>query len=338
MLLSKKQKILLVDDALENITLLKTIFGNEFEIYEALNGEDALEIVHKILPDIVLLDIMMPGIDGYEVCKEIKRDSLTNSIPIIFISALHEEADILKGFEYGAADFISKPISPSIAKARVKTQLVAYNNQKNLEEKVIERTKEINQTRLEIIQKLSIASEYKDTDSSDHIFRITKYCETIARSYGLSDEGIDTLINAAPMHDIGKIGIPDKILLKEGKLTAEEWEVMKTHTTIGAKIIGTNASKLLMTARSIALEHHEKWDGSGYPRGLKENAIELNARIVAVADVFDALTSKRPYKNPWRIAKAVALINNESGKHFDPKVVDAFNDSIADIRAIRNFE
>ena len=184
MLDNEKQKILLVDDAYENIALFKTIFGNDYDIYEALNGEDALEIVRTILPDIVLLDIMMPGIDGYDVCREIKRDSLTNSIPIIFISALHEEADILKGFELGAADFISKPISPSIAKARVKTQLDSYSYQKTLEKKVIERTKEINNTRLEIIQKLSIASEYKDTDSSDHIFRITKYCETIARSYG----------------------------------------------------------------------------------------------------------------------------------------------------------
>ena len=338
MLLTEKQKILLVDDVYENIALLKTIFGDEYEILEAMNGEDALKIVRSSKPDIILLDIMMPGIDGYDVCKEIKRDSLTNLIPIIFISALHEENDILKGFELGASDFISKPISPSIAKARVKTLLTAYSYQKTLEKKVIERTKEINKTRLEIIQKLSIAAEYKDTESFDHIIRITKYCETIARSYGLSEEGIDTLINAAPMHDIGMIGIPDHILMKEGKLTPEEWEVMKSHTLIGAKIIGTHTSKLLMTARAIALEHHEKWDGSGYPKGLKGNAIDLNARIVAVADVFDALTSKRPYKNPWRVAKAVAHINNEAGIHFDPKVVEAFNDSILDIRNVRNFE
>ena len=333
---NNKEKILIVDDINENIVIIQNIFKNEYEVIPATNGEEALLILNTTVLDIILLDIMMPGIDGFEVCQKIKSNPKTKDIPIIFISALSEEKDILKGFELGASDYINKPISPTIAKARVKTNLAAYNQQKQLKKLVLKRTKEINDTRLAIIQKLSNAAEYKDFESSDHIIRMTKYCQIIAKNYGFNDDDIEILKNAAPMHDIGKIAIPDEILFKNGELDDNEWEIMKTHSKIGAKIIGVHSSRLLMTARTIALEHHEKWDGSGYPFALHGNAIDINARIVAVADVFDALTSNRPYRNSLQIVKAISLINEQSGKHFDPAIVDAFNNSISKIRSIKN--
>ena len=335
--MSKKQTVLIVDDTPENIDILVGILKDRYELKVATSGKAALEILaEKRKPDIVLLDIMMPEIDGYQVCQIIKADPATKKIPVIFITAMNDEEDETRGFAYGAADYITKPISPPIVLARVATQLNLYDQKKHLEKLVEERTAEIYDTRLEIVQRLGIAAEYKDNETGQHILRMSQYCQLVGREYGLSQEEQTLLLNASPMHDVGKIGIPDRILLKPGKLDAEEWEIMKTHTTIGGLIIGDHPSELLQTAKLIALSHHERWDGTGYPAGLKGDRIPIYGRIAAIADVFDALTSERPYKHAWTAEETVKEIKLGSGTHFDPKVLDAFLGALPDILKIRS--
>jgi putative two-component system response regulator len=326
-----------VDDTPENIDILVGILNTDYQLKVAAGGRAALEILaEKKKPDIVLLDIMMPEIDGYQVCQIIKSDPATKNIPVIFITAMNEDEDEAKGFAYGAVDYITKPVSPAIVLARVATHLNLYDQQHHLEKLVQERTAEIYDTRLEIVRRLGIAAEYKDNETGEHILRMSRYCQMTGREYGLSQEEQTLLLNASPMHDIGKIGIPDRILLKPAKLDAEEWEIMKTHTTIGGLIIGDYPSELLRTAKLIALTHHERWDGSGYPHGLKGEKIPIYGRIATIADVFDALTSKRPYKEAWTVEDSLEEIKHGSGSHFDPKVVEAFLAALPDILKIRS--
>ena len=292
-------------------------------------------LAEKEKPDIVLLDIMMPEIDGYQVCQIIKSDPSMKNIPVIFITAMNDDEDEAKGFKYGAVDYITKPVSPPIVLARVATHLELYDQQHHLEKLVEERTTEIYDTRLEIVRRLGIAAEYKDNETGEHILRMSQFCQLTGHEYGLSQEEQILLLNASPMHDVGKIGIPDRILLKPGKLDEQEWEIMKTHTTIGGLIIGDHPSELLRSARMIALTHHERWDGSGYPNGLKGEKIPINGRIAAIADVFDALTSKRPYKEAWTVEDSLEEIKRGSGSHFDPKVVESFLAALPDILKIR---
>jgi putative two-component system response regulator len=278
---------------------------------------------------------MMPGIDGYEVCRRLKTNITTRKIPVIFLTAKSEVEDEAKGLELGAVDYITKPISLPIVQARVKTHLALYDQNRTLEEKVIQRTVELNDTRLEIIRRLGRAAEYKDNETGLHVIRMSHYSRLIALTSGMSEIEADLLLNASPMHDIGKIGIPDRILLKPGKLNDEEWKIMRQHPAFGAEIIGKHNSELLKEARVVARTHHEKWNGKGYPAGIKEEEIPASGRIVAIADVFDALTSKRPYKQPWPVEKAVDLIKEESGQHFDPKLVPAFLEAIPEILKIK---
>jgi putative two-component system response regulator len=335
--MSKKHTVLIVDDTPENIDILVGILKDEYQLKVAAGGSAALEILaEKEKPDIVLLDIMMPEIDGYQVCQIIKSDPATRNIPVIFITAMNEEEDEARGFAYGAVDYIAKPVSPPIVLARVATQLDLYDQKNHLEKLVAERTAEIYDTRLEIVRRLGIAAEYKDNETGQHILRMSQYCKLVAREYGLSPEEQNLLLNASPMHDVGKIGIPDRVLLKPGKLDAEEWEIMKTHTTIGGLIIGDHSSELLQTAKLIALTHHERWDGSGYPNGLKGENIPIYGRIVTIADVFDALTSKRPYKEAWTVEDALEEIKAGSGTHFEPKVVEAFVGALPDVLKVRS--
>jgi putative two-component system response regulator len=318
-----KPTILIVDDVPDNITVLSNILA-DYNLKAANNGAKALEIASRFRPDIILLDIMMPDMDGYAVCTRLKRDRHTQNIPVIFITAMDEVTDEARGFELGAVDYIIKPVSPPVVRARVKTHLHLYDQNKALEHLVVERTKALNQSRLEIIRRLGLAAEYKDNETGMHVIRMSYYCKVMAAAIGMSDQDVELILNASPMHDIGKIGIPDNILSKPGKLDALERAVMEQHTTIGAKIIGEHNTPLLDMARTVALTHHEKWDGTGYPHGLKGDDIPLVGRIVAVADVFDALVSNRPYKKAWPFEKAAALIKEESGKHFDPEVVKVF--------------
>lgn len=320
-----KATVLIVDDNSDNLDVLSGILKPFYKVKAAISGELALKIVAtKNKPDIILLDIMMPGIDGYEVCKRIKADPTSTDIPIIFVTAKTEVKDEQAGFELGAVDYITKPISVPIVLARVRAQLALYNQQRELELLVKERTKELDETRLEIIQRLGRAAEYKDNETGLHVIRMSWYSKFLAEQIKASDAWVELLYTAAPMHDIGKIAIPDRVLLKPGKLDKEEWQIMQKHVEYGVDILGTHQSELLSMAREIALYHHEKFDGSGYPNGTVGTDIPLSARIVMIADVFDALTSVRPYKKAWTVEKAVSLLEEESGSHFDPDLVSEF--------------
>ena len=331
-----KPSILIVDDIPDNIDVLNGILHDDYQIKVAINGERALKIASgENPPDLILLDVMMPGRDGYEVCRRLKENIATRNIPVIFVTAKSEVEDETEGFALGAVDYITKPVSPPLVKARVKTHLALYDQNRALELKVRERTRELRETRLEIIQRLGVAAEYKDKETGEHIMRMSSFCRLIAKATGMSDEEAELIYNASPMHDVGKIGIPDRILLKPGKLDADEWEIMKTHTTIGAKIIGDHPSELLQSARIIALTHHEKWDGSGYPFAKKGEEIHPYGRISALADVFDALTSKRPYKEAWSFEEAVDEIIKGKGTHFDPFYLDAFLQVLPEIKRIK---
>jgi len=329
-----KYTILVVDDTPENINLLYNILQDTYKIKAAANGRKALDILKNDSSiDMVLLDIMMPDMDGYEVCTHIKNNPLTTHIPIIFITALSEYGNEEKGLTLGAVDYITKPINPAITRARIKTNLALYDQSRELERKVKERTKELKESRLSIIRQLGRASEFKDNDTGSHIVRMSHYTRLICESIvGGSTEWSDLMFQAAPMHDVGKIGIPDEVLLKNGKLNEEEWSLMKKHPIFGAEIIGDHDSKLLQLSKEIALTHHEKWDGSGYPSGLSGEDIPLSGRIVSVADIFDALTTERPYKKAWSVEDAITYINKEANVTFDPNIVDHFNKVLPQIK------
>ncbi len=277
----------------------------------------------------------MPGMDGYEVCQQLKQNRVTKGIPVVFVTTMDEVKDEARGFELGAVDYITKPVSPPIVLARVRTQLALYDQNRTLEKKVRRRTAELNDTRLEIIRRLGRAAEYRDNETGNHVIRMSHYSQLIGLEAGLSDEQAELLLNAAPMHDVGKIGIPDNILLKPAKLDDDEWETMRQHTTFGAEIIGNHSSEILDQARMITLTHHEKWNGKGYPRGLKGKEVPLMCRIIPIADVFDALTSERPYKQAWTSEKAVDVIQKEAGSHFDPALVEAFREVLPEILKIK---
>ncbi|GEM80275.1 two-component system response regulator [Vibrio superstes NBRC 103154] len=332
-----KQTILIVDDTPANIDVLAGTFQDNYRIKVANSGKLAIKIAQMVpAPDIILLDIMMPEMDGYEVCHILKSQPNTAHIPIIFVTAKITAEEEIKGFELGAVDYITKPITPLVAKQRVKTHLSLANQNRELYLKVKEQTQEINKTKLEVIHRLGRAAEYKDNETGLHVQRMAHYCHLLAIAAGMSETDADLLRDAAPMHDIGKIGIPDGILLKDDKLTQEEWEVMKTHVTIGGDILfGPDNSSVLKLAHTVAMTHHEKFNGKGYPAGTKGEDIPLVGRISAIADVFDALTSPRPYKKAWDVEDAFALLNDEKGEHFDPKLVDLFLERRQEILAIK---
>jgi len=321
--MADKQTLLLVDDEPTNLRVLRTILQDDYRLLFAKSGEEALQLVQQQQPDLILLDVMMPGMTGYDVCARLKASPATQRLPVIFVTALKDEVDETKGFAVGAVDYITKPVSPAVVRARVKTHLSLV------------RADELKQTRLQVIQRLGRAAEYKDNETGLHVMRMSHYAQVLAQGYGLSAQQAEDLLHAAPMHDIGKIGIADSILLKPGKLTAEEYQQMQQHPLIGAEIIGDCDSDLLRMAKVVALYHHEKWDGSGYPHGLVGEAIPLEARIVAVSDVFDALTSARPYKAAWGIEDTLQYMRAQKGLHFEPRLVDLLEQHLPEILAIR---
>jgi len=331
-----KQSILVVDDEPMNIDVLSSVLRPEFKVRAALNGERALAIASaNPMPDMILLDIMMPDMDGYEVCRQLKANPVTKMIPVVFVTAKNQDEDEKKGLELGAVDYITKPINPSLVLTRVHTHLALYDQNRELERKVRERTAELQETRLEIILRLGRAAEYKDNETGMHVKRMSRYSQALALAAGLSETEAALILNSSPMHDIGKIGMADNVLLKPGKLDDEEWALMRQHPGIGAEIIGEHDSALLKMAREIAITHHEKYNGKGYPNGLKGDEIPFVARIVAIADVFDALTTERPYKKAWTIDDAVKLIEEEAGEHFDPELVEKFVEIMPEILALR---
>ena len=331
-------KILLVDDNTTNLQLLhETLDGLGYKLLIAKNGQTALTIARKALPSLILLDIMMPEMDGYEVCQRLKADENTSHIPIIFITALVDEEDEAKGLGMGAVDYITKPINPELVRARVRNHLELKQYQDHLENLVKERTRRLALTQAVTIESLATLAEYRDPETGGHIKRTQNYVKALAvhlkdhPRYGaeLDDEIIELLYLSAPLHDLGKVGVPDHILLKAGKLTDEEFEEMKKHTVYGHDALLITEQKLgkdtfLKYAREIAYTHQEKWDGSGYPSGLKGAEIPLSGRLMALADVYDALISKRVYKPPFPHEKAVQIIIEGKDRHFDPEIVDAF--------------
>ncbi|KJV34342.1 chemotaxis protein CheY [Aquitalea magnusonii] len=334
--LRQRQSILIADDVPDNIELLAAILEDEYTIKVAPNGEKALKIAYSDTPpDLILLDVMMPGLSGHEVCRRLKSNPDRQHIPVIFVTAMCSVEDEKLGLEIGAVDYITKPISPPVVKARVRTHLALYDQTRELERMVVQRTNELLSSRQQIIQRLGRAAEFKDNETGNHVIRMAHATRLIAEVAGLGSKAQEILQLAAPMHDIGKIGIPDHILLKPGKLDAEEWKLMKQHPQMGADIIGSHDDELLQTAGIIALSHHERWDGSGYPFGLRGEAIPLAGRIVTIADVFDALLSARPYKKALPLEEALDYMYGQSGAHFDPQLIAAFRKALPEILRIR---
>jgi len=334
-----KPKILTVDDQPKNIELLEAYLAPEgYDIITAANGEEALVKLSIDDIDIILLDVMMPVMDGFEVTRRIRDDEKNRLLPIILVTALRETEDRIKGIDAGCDDFISKPIDRMELLARVRSllKIKAYNDlmnnyRKELETEVASRTEELKQaldrlqeSSLETIYRLSMASEYKDEDTGAHIKRMSLYSAAVARKMNLDEDTVRLILYSSPMHDLGKIGIPDLILLKPAKLDPMEWKIMMQHTNIGAEILKGSEAEFIRLGEKIAQSHHEKWDGSGYPNGLKGTEIPVASRITAIADVFDALTSRRPYKEPFSVEKSISIIMEGRGSHFDPDVLDAF--------------
>ncbi|HMT79848.1 MAG TPA: two-component system response regulator [Azonexus sp.] len=341
-----KKTILVIDDTAFNLTLMSGVLKKWYTVKEAASGAEALQQLQTDpLPDLILLDIMMPLMDGYEVCRRLKADPATAAIPVIFLTANVSSEDEEKGFELGAVDYITKPIKQKVVLARIKTHIALQaaanfleDKAQYLESEVARRSREIEAIQDVTILAMASLAETRDNETGNHIRRTQLYVFTLAEKLKthprfanfLTEHTIKLLFKSVPLHDIGKVGIPDRILLKPGKLTPEEFEIMKTHTTLGRDAIVTAERRLgvnvdfLSYAKEVAYSHQEKWNGSGYPEGLAGDAIPISARLMAVGDVYDALISRRPYKEPMPHNQAVQLIIDGRGTHFDPDIVDAF--------------
>lgn len=335
--------VLVVDDVSENLSFISEVIGDEYRVLAAKSGSVALAILERHQIDIILLDVVMPNMDGYEVITELKRNPKSKEIPVIFLTAKSSVEDEKKGFSLGASDYISKPISPPILMARLKTHLLNKRSKdflksKNLylEEEVQKRAAQMSELQDVTIQAMASLAETRDEDTGFHIKRTQLYVKRLAEELSkqpkyekeLTAERIDIFYKSAPLHDIGKVGIPDSILLKQGKLTENEFEVMKSHSVLGYSAINQAEQKagtahdFLEVAKEIALNHHEKWDGSGYPNGISGEKIPLSARLMAIADVYDALISTRVYKQAMSHEQAIEIIKKGKGKHFDPLLID----------------
>ena len=352
----EKPVILLVDDTPANLAMMSELLMKRYKVKAVNNGEKALQIAGMGQPpDLVLLDIMMPGMNGFEVCRRLKADPRTRHIPVIFLTAMSQADEEQSGFELGAVDYITKPISPPIVMARVQTHLMLkqsadFLRDKNdyLEQEIERRTQELQTIQDVTIMTMASLAETRDNDTGNHIRRTQFYVSALAKklaaqprfAHELTPYVIDTLFKSAPLHDIGKVGIPDHILLKPGKLEPEEFEIMKTHTTLGRQAIEHAEAQLgvhvdfLACAKEIASWHHEKWNGAGYPDQLAGEDIPVAARLMAIADVYDALISRRVYKAAMPHERAIEIIREDRGKAFDPDMVDVFLDIHEEFRSI----
>ena len=336
-----KRRLLIVDDMPSNIKVLNDILKADYAVSVATNGAEALRLAAGAPPpDLILLDVMMPDLDGYEVCRRLKDDPATHDIPVLFVTAMGEVDDETKGLSLGAVDYITKPVSPPIVRARVKNHMQLKIHQNHLEELVAARTRELALTQDVTIYSLASLAETRDNETGGHILRTQRYVQLLAEKLAgrgahsdlLDRPTIELLYKSAPLHDIGKVGVRDAILLKPGRLTEAEFEEMKQHPALGREAIARaeglladrQTTSFLRFAREIAYSHHEKWSGQGYPEGLAGPAIPVSGRLMAVADVYDALISRRVYKPPLPHPRARAIIREGRGDHFDPEMVDAF--------------
>ena len=336
----RKANILIVDDNPTNVVLLERIL--ESAGYEDVTGESDSRKVKSLYEknryDLILLDIRMPHMTGHDVMDALRKVAGTDYLPILVLTAETDQETKLKALSGGAKDFLHKPFDRLEALNRIQNMLEVRLLHKELrsqndilEEKVRERTQQLNDTRMEIIRRLGRAAEFRDNETGMHVIRMSHACARLGSAFGLSDGECERILCASPMHDVGKIGIPDRILLKPGPLDPDEWEIMKGHSQIGADLLSGHKSELLEMASTIALTHHEKWDGSGYPNGIAGEDIPLVGRITAICDVFDALTSVRPYKDAWPVEKAVEEISSQRGRHFDPNLTDMFLNILPEI-------
>ena len=337
-------RILIIDDNEFNVQLLEAVINEAgyTSVLSITDSRKAEDLYRAYQPDLVLLDISMPHLDGYQVMEQFKKIEQGPYLPVLILTALQDDETRLKALEDGAQDFLTKPFNRLETLTRIKNMLTVRllhrqvkKQNVELEMKVKERTKELQETRLEIIRRLGRAAEYKDNETGLHIIRMSKMCARLGELAGLSATEVELVLDTSPMHDIGKIAIPDAILLKPGQLDAKEWAKMTTHPQIGYTLLEGHDSNLMLAAREIALSHHEKWNGKGYPQGLKGRTIPFNGRLAGLADVFDALTSKRPYKDPYPVSKAVEIIKSEREEHFDPELTDLFLQNIDDFVAIK---
>jgi len=355
--MDRPKRILIVDDDPKILGLLSDMVSSlGHEVETANDGFEALAKVGLDI-DLILLDVNMPGMDGFEVARSIRKQYLANELPIIMVTGMATREDRIGAVNAGANDFVAKPFDLTEIRVRMNSLLgmkaahdALRQHKDELEDivrrrtealrtaldDVVEAQRRLRTANLETIQRLVVAAEYKDLGSAVHIQRMSEYSALIARKLRLSPQRVELIYHASPMHDIGKIGIPQKILLKPGKLNQREWGDIKRHPTIGAKILQKSTSQLLRLGEIIALTHHEKWDGSGYPKGLRGTEIPIEGRIIAVADVFDALTSKRPYKGAFSNDRAFQILWEGRGKHFDPELVDLFLSSVDEIVEIQS--
>ncbi len=325
--------ILIVDDdEMQRTPMRVTLENAGFIVTEANNGLTAFELYQKTRTDLIISDIIMPGIDGFELCRQIKNTELGKYHPILLITGLDDLNSINLAYEVGATDFLVKPLNWDLLGHKVNYILRSARTAKELalSESLLRKSE------LEVINRLGLASEFKDNETGNHIRRMSLYSEALSREYGLNEQECHLIKQAAPMHDVGKVGIPDRILLKPGKLTEEEFKQMQQHVTMGAEILSGVLSKLMEFSHLICISHHEKWDGTGYPYGLKGKDIPIYGRICAIADVFDALTSERPYKTAWDENMALNEIQRLSGSAFDPQLVTCFTNIFQEILHIKN--
>lgn len=340
----QKSRILIIDDEQVNLAILEELFDlNGFTKIDVTDDPvKSIELYENNDYDLVLLDINMPVMNGFDVMDKYDEINKSNSPPVLVLTALHDEKTRMRALTGGANDFVTKPFQTDEIISRVynllelhcaKTSLIQLN--KELEQRVEQRTADFITSQKEALRSLGAAAEYRDMDTASHTIRVGWYSRILGEKIGIAGNELDILFQASPMHDIGKVGIPDSILLKQGKLSPEEWATMQSHSEIGARILENHTSPLMLAAKEIALCHHEKWDGSGYPNNLQGNDIPINARLVIIADIFDALTIERPYKKAWPIDKAVDYIKSESGNFFEPELIKIFNDVLPEFLKIR---
>lgn len=328
-------KILLVDDQMTNILLLESILQNAgyTKIYSTQDPSQVVSLVKELNPDLICLDIRMPQINGFQVMGQLKTIQNDTYLPILVLTSEEDRETRLRALESGAKDFLHKPFDKVEVLMRIRNLLEAsllnrtiLLQKETLEETVRVRTQQLKETQLEIVHRLAQAAEHRDNETGSHIVRMSHYALILGRACGMNEVECDILFHATPMHDVGKLGIPDRILLKPGKLDADEWEIMKQHTVIGSRLLANSQSPVLQMGETIALTHHERWDGSGYPNRLAGKNIPLVGRICAIADVFDALSSKRCYKEPWPLEEVLQELRSLSGIQFDPRLLEMFDE------------